>query len=186
MPFINQSTQIIPELENYLKYGLPGLSAIALILGYLLLFKEQSRSGQARNNILSGIKLFMGFALLFLLISASDSLWDRQSINQESASKLNGRCNKKLELKFSLSPEATQHLNSATDEFEFSYRKWAETKWTPLSVHKTSAQAFTVIFDSIEGDEIPMIKFRNVTKNITWHNRTAIPVSHTSTELFHD
>mgnify|MGYP001613576986 CR=1 FL=1 len=96
-------TSIISSFAEYLKYGLIGLSAIVLILTYFLLYKEQSRVNEARENMLSAIKKYMWTALLFLIISGVWSILENFIRPKEVIEHNN--CNKSFALDITIFPD---------------------------------------------------------------------------------
>ena len=63
----------IAELASFLKYGITGLSAIAFILSYFLLYREGNRA-KPRTEFLSSIRMFMWLTLILGVVSAYVSL----------------------------------------------------------------------------------------------------------------
>ena len=63
----------ITELGSFLKYGVTGLSAIAFILTYFLLFKESSRP-KPRQEIIKTIRLFMWVTIILGVVSGVSSI----------------------------------------------------------------------------------------------------------------
>lgn len=63
----------IAELASFLKYGITGLSAIAFILSYFLLYREGNRA-KPRAEYLSSIKMFMWLTLILGVVSAYVSI----------------------------------------------------------------------------------------------------------------
>lgn len=59
----------IAELASFLKYGITGLSAIAFILSYFLLYREGNRA-KPRAEYLSSIRMFMWLTLILGVVSA--------------------------------------------------------------------------------------------------------------------
>jgi hypothetical protein len=179
-------TNIVTNFAEYLKYGLVGLSAIVLILTYFLLFKEQSRTGDARENILNAIKKYMWTALAFLIISGAWSLTDKYL--QEG--KKNGpiqppkeNCNKRVALYLELKDE--QNLIDASDTLILQYRvNRIEAIPKEVPVYKEQGR-FKALIDSVTFDGIYWVQLVNKTRGGAWVNKNDVYVSHTSADLFY-
>ncbi|NBA76037.1 hypothetical protein GOQ04_10825 [Emticicia sp. ODNR4P] len=63
----------VTELGSFLKYGVTGLSAIAFILSYFLLFRESSRP-KPRPEIIKTIRLFMWVTVILGVVSGVSSI----------------------------------------------------------------------------------------------------------------
>ncbi|MFY7829751.1 MAG: hypothetical protein ACOVQ4_21635 [Flectobacillus sp.] len=63
----------VSELGSFLKYGVTGLSAIAFILSYFLLFRESSRP-KPRPEIIKTIRLFMWVTVILGVVSGVSSI----------------------------------------------------------------------------------------------------------------
>ncbi|WP_026996202.1 hypothetical protein [Flectobacillus major] len=74
----------ITELGSFLKYGVTGLSAIAFILSYFLLFKESNRP-RPRPEIIKTIRLFMWVTVILGVVSGVSSIMNP---NKASASEI--------------------------------------------------------------------------------------------------
>lgn len=73
-PFLAMLLQInVTELGSFLKYGVTGLSAIAFILSYFLLFRESSRP-KPRPEIIKTIRLFMWVTVILGVVSGVSSI----------------------------------------------------------------------------------------------------------------
>ena len=184
-----QDSNIITNFAEYLKYGLAGSSAIVLILTYFLLFKEQSRTGDARENILSAIKKYMWTALLFLVISGVSSFLDQYYKNNEtkggnSVVSQKENCNKQVALYLDL--KGGQDLISSSDTFVLQYRvKRSETKTKEVPVFIEQGR-FKAVIDSINFDEIYWVGLVDKSKPLKpWENKGNVNVSYTSADLFY-
>lgn len=178
-----EDTNIISGFAEYLKYGLTGLSAIVLILTYFLLFKEQSRKGSARENILNAIKRYMWTALIFLIISGTWSILEKffEPVMPEPES-----CKKSFALEISVLPDSTMNNIDATDSLILKYReKKTETKWKTVPVVKGKGESFIAAIDSLKSDEIYQVQLCNISKNISWENDKEISVTYGSAPLFY-
>lgn len=58
----------LSEISRFLEYGLPGLAAVVLVLGYLLL-RAESKKQDPSAAILRSTNIFMAFAVLLLVAS---------------------------------------------------------------------------------------------------------------------
>ncbi|WP_247237387.1 hypothetical protein [Telluribacter sp. SYSU D00476] len=58
---------LLPELPNFLKYGLIGLGAIVLVLAYFLLRSEQNKRSR-KSSTINGIYAFMALGVVLMLI----------------------------------------------------------------------------------------------------------------------
>lgn len=75
----------LPEtLLKFLEYGIPGLSAIIIILAYNLL-RAQNRRESPNESMLKTIKSFMWIALIFAVISAATTVMEKQLDSEVAA-----------------------------------------------------------------------------------------------------
>ncbi len=174
---------IISSFAEYLKYGLIGLSAIVLILTYFLLYKEQSRKNDARENMLNAIKKYMWTALLFLIISGAWSILEKYIPTKTDPVYIN--CSKSFALDITILPDSTLNNIDSKDSLILRYReKKTEPKWKIAPVEKGMGDNFIATFDSLKSDEIYQVQLFNVNKNIFWGNDKEISVTCGSATLF--
>jgi hypothetical protein len=76
----------ISELGSFLKYGVTGLSAIAFILTYFLLFRESSRA-KPRPEIIKTIRLFMWATIILGIVSGVSAILNPSQANGSSNAK---------------------------------------------------------------------------------------------------
>lgn len=180
---ILDDASIISSFADYLKYGLIGLSAIVLILTYFLLYKEQSRANDARENILNAIKKYMWTALLFLIISGIWSISEK--FIQPSKVIEHYNCDKSFALDITIYPDSTLHNIDSSDSLILKYReKKTELKWRIAPVEKGKGQNFIAKLDSLKTDEIYQVQLYNVNKKILWENDKEISVTYGAASLF--
>jgi hypothetical protein len=77
-------TKFIDQIKGFLDYGIPGLCAIAIILSFLLLYREGNRASP-RTEMLRTIRLFMRATLVLGVVSGAALIFGgREATSQPS------------------------------------------------------------------------------------------------------
>lgn len=126
----------ITELGSFLKYGVTGLSAIAFILTYFLLFKESSRP-KPRQEIIKTIRLFMWVTIILGVVSGVSSILKP---NAEEVPRASRKVTKAKVQKASFLPE-----NNEEFKVEVFYEGTRKADATDLVNLISSKTAYTVI-----------------------------------------
>ena len=132
-------TQInVTELGSFLKYGVTGLSAIAFILTYFLLFKESSRP-KPRQEIIKTIRLFMWVTIILGVVSGVSSILKPDTASPGYTATTKKTTKAKI--------QKASFLPDANDEFkiEVFYESTRKADATDLVNLISSKTAYTVI-----------------------------------------
>lgn len=157
----------ISELGSFLKYGVTGLSAIAFILTYFLLFRESGRA-KPRPEIIKTIRLFMWATIILGVVSGVSAILNPSQANGSSNAKykkptvkVNGLAASKNNFKVEIFYDASRKREASmvedilgkSSDFETVMTKLSSTKKNNLKVWNSQIR-----YESSEKTEADKIK----------------------------